>query len=495
VGSQTGYFNMLNDMANSLTSKVAKSAGWVFSAKILGRLFDIVKIVVLARLLSPEDFGLFGLVMLIMIMFETFSQTGLKAALVQHKGNTNEYLDNAWTIQVVRGVIISLILLLVAPLAAWFFNEPRIILPLKVMCLSFIVQGFINIETIYFEKDLKFKKQFYYDMTGNAVSLLTGILLAYLLRSVWALIWANLAGVFTRLILSYAMLKYKPRFQFIRSQSQELFHFGKWMSGYAIALFGWQQLDKFFVGKLLGPIPLGIYQIAQRISDIPISNIAGASVNFTFPAYSKIQQESERLGKAFLDVFETLMSVVLPIIVFFVLAAPDIVYGLLTEKWKDSIIPLQILSIAGFFTALDTLSTPLFISVGKPNIEFYKNLLKVTVLLVTIYPFTIWWGLVGSCMSLVVSSVAVLPVWASIRSIANIRWADIFSRLLFPCVCAVTTALSVLTTHVLIRDFGILSLVISASLSLLLFVCLTIFLGKFYNTGLYIYIRRALTSA
>ena len=480
-------------MGTSLTSKVAKSAGWVFSGRIFNRIVDLIKVVVLARLLEPEDFGLFGLVMLIMIMFETFSQTGLNAALVQHKGNTIEYLDTAWTIQVVRGWVIALTLFFGAPLAAWFFKEPRIILPLKVICLSFIIQGFINIETIYYQKDLKFKNQFIYDTTSNAVSLLAGIVMAYLLRSVWALIWANLAGVFTRLVISYTMLTYRPRFQFIKSQYKELFHFGKWMSGYAVASFGWQQLDKFFVGKVLGPIPLGIYQIAQRISDLPISNIASASVNYTFPAYSKMQQGSERLGKAFLDVLETLMSLVLPLVVFTILAAPDIVYGLLTVKWKDSIVPLQILSVAGFFTALDVLSTPLFISVGKPNIEFFKNSLKVIILALTMYPFTIWWGLAGSCMSVVVSSVAILPVWARIRSIANIKWTDIFSRLLFPSACGITTALSVLVSHTLIKENDGLSLAISASLSLFLFIVLTLFIGKFYEKGLYMHIRRTIT--
>ena len=430
--------------------------------------------------------------MLTMLLFETLSETGLKAALVQHKGKTREYLNTAWTIQVLRGGILSLILFFVAPLAAWFFKEPRIVLPLRAMCLSFIAQGFINIETIYFEKDLKFNRQFYYDMTGNVVSLLTGILLAYLLRSVWALVWANLMGVSTKLILSYSILKYRPRFQFIRSQSKELFHFGKWMSGYAIALFGWQQLDKLFVGKLLGPIALGVYQIAQRISDIPISNIAGASVNFTFPAYSKIQQEPDRLGKAFLDVLETLMSVIAPIIVFCILAAPDIVYGLLTEKWKDCIIILQILSIAAFFTALDTLATPLFVAVGRPSIEFLKHLSKVSVLLVTIYPFTLWWGLAGSCGAVVVSSVAVLPVWAVIRSIANIRWSDIFARLLFPCACGLTTALSVLVTHILIHENGIASLAIAAALTLALFVVLTLLAGILCEKGLYMHIRRTM---
>ena len=481
-----------SDMTSSLTSKVAKSARWVFSAKILGRIFDFIKLVILARLLSPDDFGLFGLVMLTMIIFETFSQTGLQAALVQHGGKTEEYLDSAWTIQVLRGSLIALMLFLIAPMAASFFDEPRMILPLQVMCFSFFLQGFINIEIIYFQKDLKFHKQFYYEMISNFASLVTGIVLAYLLRSIWALVWANLAGVIMKLVLSYAMLQYRPKFQFNIEQSKELFRFGKWMTGYAIASFGWQQLDKIFIGKFLGPIPLGIYQIAQRISDIPISNIAGASVNFTFPAYAKIQQGTERLGKAFLDVFETIISIITPISVFCILAAPDIVYGLLTEKWKDAIMPLQILAAAGLFTAMDTLTMPLFISVGKPNIEFLKNLFKVTILAITIYPFIKWWGIAGACISVLISSISVLPICAKALNIANINFSEIFKRLIIPFTAGATTAASILVTHSFFHQNDLLSLTICAAISLISFMSIILVAGIFYERGLYILIRRAL---
>ena len=474
----------------SLFNRVVKSAGWVFFGKIIGRLLEFVKAIILARLLVPEDFGLFGLVMLAIIMLDTFSQTGFKAALVQHEGNTHEYLDTAWTVQVIRGILIALLLFLISPAAGWFFKEPRIVQPLRVMCLAPVIQGFINIAIIYFEKELEFQKQFSYEMISSVVSLVIGILLAYELRSVWALIWSNLAGVSMRLIMSYVLLSYRPRFRLVRSQMRELFRFGKWVSGYFIVLSSWQQLDKFLIGKLLGPVALGLYQIAQRISDLPVSNIAAASVNFTFPAYSKIQQEKERLGRAFLDVLEALMSFVLPLTTFIFFASHDIVIGLLGEQWKNTIIPLQILSVAAFLTAFDVMSTALFMSVGKPNIEFWKNLLKLAIMVITIYPLTITWGLSGACTSVVLSSAAILPVWSIVRTITRISWGDILRRLIFPSTLALSTTLAINLTHTLVDNIGILSLTTAVAITSLFFILTTVTMGKILKRGLYVHLSR-----
>ena len=229
--------------------------------------------------------------------------------------------------------------------------------------------------------------------------------------------------------------------------------------------------------------------MAQRIADLPASQIVVATVNFTFPAYSKIQHEKERLGKSFLDIFETLTSLVLPLTVFVFFAAPDIVYGLLGEKWENSIIPLKLLSVAGFFIAMDVMLTPLFISVGKPNVEFWKNLLKVCIMAITIYPLTALWGLSGTCLSLIFSSIAVSPIWAKARSMANIRWSDLFLRLLSPLVLGLTTILAVILAHTFYYT-SFLSLVIAVIASGLFYVSASIIIGRTFKRGIYMLIPR-----
>jgi O-antigen/teichoic acid export membrane protein len=479
-------------MGTSLTSKVAKSAGWVFSAKILGRVFDLIKIVVLARLLSPEDFGLFGLVMLTIMILDIFSQTGTTSALIQQRENTHRYLNTAWTIQVIRGLILALILLLIAPMVGWFFKEPRIVKLLQFVCVVPIFQGFCNIGVIYFEKEMQFHKQFLFEMGSNLVSLVVGITLAFMLHTVWALIWANLSLAFMRLIFSYVLSSYRPKFRLMKSQAKELYRFGKWMSGYSMVLFCCQQLDKIFLGKFLGAGALGVYQVAQRVAELPASQIATASISFTFPAYAKIPENSERLGKAFLDVVETIMSLVLPLTIFIIFSASDIVISLLGESWSSAIVPLKILSLAGFLAALDSTTTPIFMASGKPNIEFWKNSLRLFVIISTIYPLTITWGITGTCMSLVLASTSPLLFWVKVKSITNIRWSDIFLKMVSPVIIGITTTLAIVLSHSLNVKPGIQTLAITAVSSLFFYIAIVFYMGRTYKKGIFVHVHRLL---
>jgi O-antigen/teichoic acid export membrane protein len=477
-----------------LRARVVKGATWVFASRITGRLFEIAKAVVLARLLTPEDFGLFGLVMLAMATLDILSQTGLNAALIQRKEGLRGYLDVAWTVQVVRGSLIAGILFIAAPAVGWFFHEPRVVSLLYFFCIVPILQGFINIGVVYFEKKMEFHKQFTYEAGSNIVSLVVGILLAYVLRSVWALIYANLAGVSMRLILSYVIMPYRPAFRFNWKEGMELFRFGRWMTGYGIATFCWQNIDRLILGKMLGTAALGLYQVAQRISNLPVSQIANASISFTFPAYASIQDDKHRLGKAFLDVFETLMCIVIPLTVFLVLAADDIVVGLLGKAWYEAIPCLQILAIGGGITVIDVVSTPLFISIGKPHIEFWKNLLRAGTMAVSIYPLASMMGLSGVCISYVLGALAPLPMWTGVRSIARINWQDVFSRLVPSFFLSLGTLLAVELTHAVIHESGVTSLIVAIMTSMFLFTIVAVILGKTFKRGLYHQVVRAVMS-
>ena len=148
----------------SLTSRVVKGGAWVFAGKMAGRGLQLVKMVVLARLLVPEDFGLFGIVMLALAAMETFTQTGFHTALIQKKDDIEQYLDTAWTVQVVRGLVLAAALFLSAPLFAWFFDEPRVVPLLQALSAIEVLRGLSNIGTVYFEKELEFRKQVTYQV-------------------------------------------------------------------------------------------------------------------------------------------------------------------------------------------------------------------------------------------------------------------------------------------------------------------------------------------
>lgn len=371
----------------------------------------MLKALILARLLTPSDFGLFGIVMLALTTLDTFSQTGISAALVQRRGDIRPFIGTAWTIQIVRGIVLAVLLYVAAPAVAAFFNEPAVTGLLRFVTLVLLAQGLVSTGIVSFTRDLDFRRSFIFEVLSGGLSLAAGVILAYRLRSPWALVWANLVGATARVVLSFLLSPIRPKLELKREQAGELFAFGKWMSGYAMATWFWQNIDRLVLGRMLGAGSLGVYQMAQRIASMPVSEVAIASMGVSLPAYARIQNEKERLARSFLDTVEMTMSIVAPLAAFLVLAAPDVVQGLLGEQWVAAVVPLQILSIGALFTALDAAATPLLVAVGKPKIEFWKNAVRSAAVGLIIVPLTARYGLVGACLSFVIGSLAALAFW------------------------------------------------------------------------------------
>ena len=266
-----------------LSTRVVRGGIWVFALRMTNRGLGLVRIIVLARLLSPEDFGLFGIAILSISVLETFSNTGFKAAIIQRQENTESYLDTAWTVSVIRGIFLFLCLIFSSPYIAEFFNSSQAEMVIRVIAISTLLFGFRNIGVLFFQKELEFNKQFTYELSGTLVELTVAIILAIKLQNIWALVYGNLAANFVRLFLSYLIHPYRPRLKFDMERFRELFGFGKWVLGSGILIFLITQGDDIFVGKVLGVAALGLYQMAYTFSNLPATEICHVISQVTFP--------------------------------------------------------------------------------------------------------------------------------------------------------------------------------------------------------------------
>ena len=220
---------MTEIIEESLSRRVVKGGVWVFALRITQQIFYLIRLIILARILAPHDFGLLGIAMLTMMTLETFSQTGFQAALIQKKENIDAYLNSAWTVGIIRGFILFIILYFIAPYISIFFKTPQAEPIIRVIGFSFLIQAFTNIGVIYFQKELEFNKQFVYKLTGTLADFVVAVSAALLLRSVWALVFGLLAGNATRLVVSYFIHPYRPHINFDMGKAKELFGFGKWV--------------------------------------------------------------------------------------------------------------------------------------------------------------------------------------------------------------------------------------------------------------------------
>lgn len=222
---------------STLSQRVIKGGFWVLALRIVERIFSFSRLIILARILAPHDFGLMGIALLMMRTLETFTETGFQKALIQKKSNLEEYLNTAWTLLILRSLILVTVLMVMAPYAATFFNTPQAKPLIRIIGLVIILKGFTNIGVIYFQKELDFKKQCIYQFSGTLVDFAVSVSYAIIFRTVWALVFGLVAGELVRFLLSYIIHPYKPIFNLNLSKVKDLIDFGKWIFGSSIMVF------------------------------------------------------------------------------------------------------------------------------------------------------------------------------------------------------------------------------------------------------------------
>jgi len=381
----------------SLTARAVGGAAWVFCGKGAARLLTAVRLVVLARLLAPEDFGLFGIVLLSIATLETFSQTGFDLALIQRKEDVGRYLDTAWTVHVVRGLLLGGLLYAVAPAVGRLFGDQRAVPLLRAMSLVVAVDGLRNIGIVYFRKELRFHRLVAFDLAAEAASLAVAVVLAYRLRSVWAFVWAALAASAVRCALSYVMHPYRPRLRFAPAQAAELFRYGRWVLASSILILLIRHGDDAFVGKVLGVAALGVYQLAYRISNMAATEITHTVSAVAMPAYAQMQEEASRLRRWYLKVLSGTLLLAAPVAAGTAAVAPMFVGVALGPKWADALVPIQILCIFGLLRAVAATAGPVFLGGGRPQYLARSTALEAACMAALIWPATARWGVQGTC--------------------------------------------------------------------------------------------------
>ncbi len=393
-----------------LKRKVFSGGIWLFSLKIISKILGFGRTIVLARLLEPSDFGLFGIAILIISIVETFSSTGFELALVQRKEKTKDYLNTAWSFNLIKASFLTLIIFLASPFLASFFNNPQSINIIKAISLTILIKAGVNIGTIYFQKELNFKKRFRYEISGITAELITVILFALILKNVWALVFGLLASKITRLLASYLMHPWRPKFCLSLKKTKELFAFGKWLSGLNVLNFLIVQGDDLLVGKLLGTIPLGFYQMAYKISNMPATEISHLTSQISFPAYAKLQNNLLKVKKMHFNTlnFITLLSVPLAGLIFFF--AGDFTKIFLGEKWLPIVPSLKVLSLWGAIRSINSSNGTLLTALGKPKMAVKIQLTKLILLATLIYPLTVKWNIWGASIAVSLAGFITFPL-------------------------------------------------------------------------------------
>lgn len=423
-----------------IAERTVKGGLWMTATNVADRALQILLLVVLARLLAPADFGLMGIALLTLGALRRFSRIGFQEALIQRiEADVDDYLHTAWTVEVLRGVILASITYLAAPFIASFFSEPRALDVLRLVAISPLVNGLRNPAVVYFRKNLDFYKQFAYVMSGSIVNFVVAIALGLALRNVWALVFGYVAADVTRLMVSYGMDRFRPIPEMDVEYIRELFAYGKWITGTEGLLFLANEGDDAVVGYVLGAASLGLYQVAYRIAKAPASEVSAVVSSVTFPVYSKLQDDMDSFRQVFFKTVQVTTFVSFPVSVGIIATAPTFVRGFLGPAWEPVIPVMQLIGVYSLLISLGSTFGPVWQALGRPDYITKLVGFRVVLMAIMILPATEQFGIVGA--SVVVVGLYLFPVFPiDIYLVVNsleTSYRRFFREISYPLVAAV----------------------------------------------------------
>jgi O-antigen/teichoic acid export membrane protein len=468
---------------SDIYSLAVKGGAWVILARISQQLLSMARLIILARLLAPEDFGLMGVILLTMAVLNMFTQTGFQNALIQKKKDIDSFLNTAWTLGIIRGVFLFALLYLGAPHVALFFDRPQAANLLRVAAVSLVVIAFTNIGTVYFVKKLDFNKQFLLETIGTLVGTVVAVWLALRYRNVWALVLGKLAGDLTRCILSFVMHPCRPSISLDAAKAKELWQFGRHVFAGSVMQFFGQYGDDAYVGKVLGADALGFYQMAYRIANMVATEFGDLIGKVAFPAYSRLQDNAVKLRAGYFKSIQVVSLLVFPITGGIIVLAPEFTQVVLGEKWLPIVSAMRILSLLGVLKCMQRGSV--FMAIGRPDIIKRLALLRLAIIVITIYPLTAILQITGTSLCVLLSSAFVQPFgFHQLERLTDIKFKDVLKLFVFPTATTLVTMLGVFAAKSAFDTVGLISLGflvgLGASVYLTL-ICLASLISKNYN--------------
>jgi teichuronic acid exporter len=340
--------------------------------------------VILARLLTPEDFGLIGMIMVFFAIAEVFVDSGFGAAYIQKKETNEIDADTVFYTNLGISILLYAILFFGAPLIAKFYEQEKLIDLTRVMALLVVINAFNIIQQSQIVRDVNFKKLTKISVIATLLSGAVGITSAYYGFGVWALVFQSLCNRIIMTISFWITSAYRPKRQFSRKSFMTMFSFGSWVLITGIIQRVFDNIYLLVIGKYFSTIQLGYYVKATQFQQLASVNIMGAIGSVSFPIFSKLQDDKERLINGMQMYLQHSMFFMLPILLCLIIVAEPFVILLLTEKWAPMIPYLQLLCLGAIFYPIHMINVQSLTAQGYSQLSFRLDVIKNSLRLLNI---------------------------------------------------------------------------------------------------------------
>ena len=393
----------------TLKQATTKGLFWSSVERFSNQGVQFVFSIILARLLSPSDYGIIAMVTIFFAVAQSFVDSGFSNALVRKTDRVEEDLSTCFYFNIGVGIIAYIVLFLIAPLVANFYNQPILSPIIRITGLGVILNSLCVVQQALFTIKIDFKSQAKITLSATVISGIVGILLAYQGYGIWALVWQGVVSSIVRMGLLWLMSKWRPRTGFSKSSFNYLFGYGSKLLVSGLLDTIYNNIYPIVIGKFYNPAQLGNYSRALGWAQLPSANITSILQRVTFPVLSAIQDDTLRLQNSYRRLLKLSAFIVFPLMMGLAAIASPLIRVILTAKWDGCVLYLQILCFALMLYPIHAINLNLLQVKGRSDIflrlEIIKKIIGVIILIITI-PL----GITAMCLGMVFSSIICLII-------------------------------------------------------------------------------------
>lgn len=402
-------------MDEEIRRQAVSGAKWAGTNVIYATLVQVGTTAILARMLTPADFGLLQMMTILTTLFSFFADSGVSNAIIYAKASTKEELGTLYWLDLIIGAVFYVAILAICPLVVSIFNAPRIADHLPWLAMTFLILPLGRQCWILERKQLQFNLLHQIGMVSLTIASIFAIILAHLGAGVASLVWQIVisSGLQTIGWLFFGVRRgWRPLFYFNLKNVAWHLRFGSFQIGDRVVRFLSQQIDSMVIGRVLGPSALGVYSLGQGLAMLPSSKINRIIEDIAFPAFAKAQADDEMLRAGFTKIMRYLSALSIPMQLGLFITAPSLIPFIYGPKWADAVWILQILS---FYGIVNTLSEPfgaIVLAKGRPDIGLLWYIFATATTFIAAI-IGVNWGVAGAA-------------WAALAASAGILWTAEF---------------------------------------------------------------------
>lgn len=414
--------------------KTLRGLKWSLFNQIIQVIIQLISSIVLARLLLPEDYGLFAMVNVIAGFAMIFTNFGLGSAIIQSKKIINKQLSTVFWVNILIGSLFTLIFYLSSSQIANFYGDERLVGVTQLLGCSFLISSIGIVHSSLLSKRMDFKIFFFISLLSSLSSLVIAISMASNEYGVYALVTQVLLAQLITVILVFFNEKWKPSLVFDLKSIADLIEFSKYFFATNVVRYWTRNIDNLLIGKFLGSSSLGIYSKSYSILMLPLSNISNVISRVIFPSFSMIQNDVNKVKSVYLNITKAIAILTFPLMTGLCVTAEVFVPVVFGQNWKEMIFVVQVLSLIAIPQSIGTLNGNLYLFAGRTKLQFRVSSI-MHLIVITFIVFGLSFGLNGLVVSYAVGSIVIMyHNFKYPLALINTKFIEL-AKSLFPVLC------------------------------------------------------------